>query len=225
MQTVQINPYQIELTTKVQVEPLHGDFRLLKMEDTILPDYKKWALLPEHVRVNGVALDEKDILPHGLRIKQAPREHATIQVPFADRLLLLRNNTARLLLREAVRFHFASDVLVRPVPGHPESFSLTLLRHTLPEEMPDIVACLSRRLTAYRDHGLHLRTKAETGETTLYGIFTTPWQGPHLFHTAELGGFTLVLDPSEDLRILVTLTPAYSSPDAPATPPTSLLPS
>ncbi|MDD7592674.1 MAG: hypothetical protein PUJ57_00235 [Peptoniphilaceae bacterium] len=195
METVFKNPYQNVLETTVRAKRRQGEHLRIETADTIVPPYRKLHLAPEALSLDdGVAVTALDdgalLVP-----KDYDNETPVLSVPFEARLTLLRNVTARLILTAIAQTYFSRTPTFDAMSDAPEAFTMTLAGAFLPRDTAPIAALFLRRSCQWQRAGLNIQSDAQKRETTIFGMATLPWMGPHLFHTAECGVLT-----SEDVE-------------------------
>lgn len=191
METVFRNPYQNVLETTVREQWVEGKTRYMRTEDTILPPYRKLHLAPESICLDdavSVTLTEQGDLAVPVSYDN---NRPVLSVPFEGRLSLLKNVTARLLLYAIAQTYLARIPQFRAVDRRADRFAMTLTGAFLPHDAEAIGTLLLRRVVQWERAGLNLQSDAHKRETTIFGMTTLPWMGPHLFHTAECGVLTL----------------------------------
>lgn len=192
METVLRNPYQIELDTIIATQNPDGTNVLVRLADTILPDYHALKLFPEMVYCNDVLLPTEAVRDgKTLLLPDTPEQKVLrLRVSYAMRKHLLQQVTTRLILTVLCQNYFACTPIFFAHPTSDRIVRLTLPAMIDDEAASETARFLANRVNAWKDAGLNLHTRAERMETTFYGMATLPWMGPHLFHTAELDAIT-----------------------------------
>ena len=153
METVLRNPYQIELDTIIATQNPDGANVLVRLADTILPDYHALKLFPEMVYCNDVLLPTEAVRDgKTLLLADAPEQKVLrLRISYAMRKHLLQQVTTRLILTVLCQNYFACTPIFF---AHPTSDRI--VRLTLPA-MIDDEATVKR---FYKENG-HFRLQPE----------------------------------------------------------------
>lgn len=205
MQTYFKNPYQTELETKIIEKKISGNITSLLLEDTLCPLYSKLLLSPERVRIEGKPLMKIEKTRKGVLHfieGNIDRDLVHMEVIEEDRYKTQKEVSLRLLFYHALRYYFYRK---------PWSFeqsqeqSAIILKSALRDDLVDRIQSLLE-LSAKKiiKKGLNLQSfSTRNPETTIFGITTLPWMGPHFFHSAEIGDFHFTGHTSEDDKTLL----------------------
>lgn len=211
------NPYQVSLDTEIIQRRREGVTSHLVLKDSLLMDYASLGLPIERVSLSGLRLirtyTSSGQLVHV--VQGAPdSSKITIEVDPRNRIKNQRDITLRLLLTYALSYYFnrkAFDFRRKLSPQaktaqvsfleedgpdgadlDPSPTLLTVQGHFTREEVLTMVRVLQDRVGQICRSALQLKTNREEDlKTAVFGLFASPWIGPHLASTAEVGPWSL----------------------------------
>lgn len=211
MKSLIINPYQCELVAHVTNKRLEGKSGHLSFTDSIFPLYSDLAIPMEdgsigERRLIRVYLDG-DRPVHVLEGKAEGRD-LKMQVSYEKRIVNIRDIGMRLLLNYACSFLYnrkpydfkSRDSLDKRIC----TFSLD--GHFTYSDTEDMVKNLSFLLEKLISSGLMIKSVSSglSVKTSLFGIFTCPWIGPHVAFSSEIGAFKLSLEEIKESTLLMS---------------------
>ncbi len=201
MKSLIINPYQCELIARVTDKRLEGKYSHVSFSDSIFPLYSDLAIPIEDGCIGSSRLIrvymDGDKPVHVFEGK-ADSPDLKMQVSYKKRLLNIRDIGLRLVISYALAFLYnrkpydfkSRDSLNKRIC----TFSID--GHFTYADTEDMIKNLTLLVQKLVSSGLMIKSKPSglSVKTSLFGIFTCSWIGPHVAFSSEIGSFVLSLD-------------------------------
>ncbi len=211
MKSLIINPYQCELNAHVTNKRLEGKYKHISFTDSIFPLYSELSIPMEDGIIGSNRLirvymdgDKQVHVFDG----QADSQDLKMQVSYEKRIVNIRDISLRLLISYACTFLYNRkpyDFKSRDsLDNRLCTFSLD--GHFTYSDTEDMLKNLNFLVQKLISAGLMIKSKNSglSVKTSLFGVFTCPWIGPHVAFTSEIGSFKLSLDQIGENKLIMS---------------------